>query len=75
MYSLHHTSDSEDAGGDSKRVLLLRLLIFIGVLVCVAGGGLIYDYSRPAIYRATSRMSVEPPGAADDAAKTQFALN
>ena len=74
--SVHYQGDSLVADdGANRRALLFRVLIFVGVFVAVAGGGLIYDYSRPAVYRATSRLSVEPPAAADDAARAQFALN
>ena len=75
MYSLHRQVDSGVADGAVKRALAVRLLIFIGVLVCIGGGGLIWDYSRPAVYRATSRLAVEPPGTTDEVAKSQFALN
>jgi uncharacterized protein involved in exopolysaccharide biosynthesis len=55
---------------------MLRLVVFLAVFVAVAGGGVLYDYSRPATYRATSRLSVEPPAVTDDvAAKAQFAVS
>ena len=58
-----------------KRTLVVRISIFAAVLLCVGGGGLIYDYSRPAVYRATSRLAVDLPNATDEAARIQFALN
>ena len=54
---------------------LLRVVLFVCVLVLVAGGGLIYDYARPAVYRATARISVDPPGLNDAAAKAQFVVS
>ena len=54
---------------------LVRVLLFVSVLVLVAGGGLIYDYSRPAVYRATARVAVDPPGLNDAAAKAQFVVS
>lgn len=52
----------------------LRLLVFLVVFAIVAGVGLAYDYSRPAVYRATARVAVEPPGVDDATAKAQFAV-
>jgi len=53
----------------------VRLLVFLVIFVIVAGIGLAYDYSRPAVYRATARVAVEPPGLDDAAAKAQFAVS
>jgi polysaccharide biosynthesis transport protein len=47
----------------------------MAVFIAVAGGGLIYDYSRTAVHRATSRLSVEPPGVSEDAARAHFAVS
>lgn len=52
-----------------------RVAVFLGIFLAVAGGGLIYDYTRPAVYRATSRLSVEPPGVDDPVARAQFAVS
>lgn len=54
---------------------MLRIGLFLAVFVLIAGGGLLYDYSRPATYRASARLSVEPPGVDDPLVKTQFALS
>lgn len=53
----------------------VRIAIFIIVFLLVAGGGLIYDFSRPAVYRASARLSVDPPGIDDAAMKAQFAVS
>lgn len=52
----------------------LRLVVFLVVFAIVAGVGLAYDYSRTAIYRATARIAVDPPGVDDATAKAQFAV-
>jgi uncharacterized protein involved in exopolysaccharide biosynthesis len=59
----------------SGRTRALRIALFLGIFLLVAGGGLIYDYSRPATYRATGRLSVEPPGVDDPIAKSQFVVS
>lgn len=63
--------DSEAAGHANR----MRLFIFLMVFVVVAGLGLAYDFTRPAVYRGAARISVEPPGVEDAAAKAQFALS
>ena len=72
--AVFHALDSraEEARSPHK---LLRVLLFVCVLVVVAGGGLLYDYSRPAVYRATARISVEPPGVNDSVGKAQFVVS
>ncbi|MCC6531374.1 MAG: hypothetical protein IT531_02400 [Burkholderiales bacterium] len=52
----------------------MRLLVFVLTFALVAGAGLAYDFSRTAVYRATARVSVDPPGAADQVARSQFAI-
>lgn len=52
-----------------------RLFVFLFVFVLVAGVGLAYDFSRPAVYGASARISVEPPGVEDALAKAQFAVS
>ncbi|MPZ47550.1 MAG: hypothetical protein GEV05_30165 [Betaproteobacteria bacterium] len=58
----------------SGRGPVLRIALFLGVFLLVAGGGLVYDYSRPATYHATGRLSVEPPGVEDPVVKSQFVI-
>lgn len=53
----------------------LRLIVFLVVFAIAAGIGLTYDYSRPALYRATARLVVDPPGVEDAVAKAQFAVS
>jgi uncharacterized protein involved in exopolysaccharide biosynthesis len=55
----------------------MRLAVFLTVLVVVAGSGLTYNYARDPVYRATARISVEPPpGAVEDPLlKSQFAMS
>jgi len=67
-----------EAGPDSKaaRDVRTRLWIFLGVFALVAGAGLLYDFGRPEIFRATARLSITHPGMGDDpVAKAQFAVN
>jgi uncharacterized protein involved in exopolysaccharide biosynthesis len=59
----------------SGRARGLRIALFIGIFLLIAGGGLVYDYSRPATYRATGRLSVEPPGVDDPIVKSQFVVS
>lgn len=59
----------------SERGRALRIALFLAVFILVAGGGLVYDYSRPATYQATGRLSVEPPGVEDPALKSQFTIS
>jgi uncharacterized protein involved in exopolysaccharide biosynthesis len=61
-----------DEAGQAQRI---RAVLFLGIFAIVAGGGLLYDFSRPAVYRATARLSVDPPGVDDAAAKAQFAIS
>lgn len=63
---------NEDPPIRSSRV---RFAVFLVVFAVAAGIGLAYDYSRPAVYRASARLSVEPPGVDDAAAKAQFAVS
>jgi uncharacterized protein involved in exopolysaccharide biosynthesis len=66
---------SASSDRDAARERRLRLLAFLSVLVAVAGGGLLYDYSRPALFRASARLSVTPPGGGDALATAQFAVS
>ena len=67
------TTDDESVGARSER--RFRVLVFVATFALVAGAGLVYDFSRTAVYRATARLSVDPPHAAEDpVAKAQFAL-
>jgi len=52
----------------------MRVTVFLIVFLLVAGGGIAYDYSRPPVYRASARLSVEPPGVDDPTTKAQFAV-
>ena len=54
---------------------LSRARVFLVVFLVVAGGGLIYDFSRTPLYRAQARLAVEPPDLGDDpVARSQFAV-
>lgn len=76
MYVDRHDSVVAAPEAGSGRGQAWRIVVFLSVLVVVAGGGLAYDYSRPGLYRATARLLVEPPGNVEDpAAKARFALS
>ncbi|RPI44301.1 MAG: hypothetical protein EHM59_13200 [Betaproteobacteria bacterium] len=58
-----------------RREARLRHIVFLLTFVVVAASGLAYNFSREPVYRATARLSVEPPGPVEDPLiKTQFAL-
>ena len=75
MFRIGGTYAPAAIDGSRARGRLLRIAVFLAVFVAVAGGGLVYDYSRTAVYRATSRLAVEPPGVSDDAARAHFAVS
>lgn len=45
----------------TRRANRRRLIVFGAVFVIVAAIGLVYDFSRPAVYEATARLSLAPP--------------
>ncbi len=68
--------DAEERGRRANR---RRFTVFAAVFVVVAIVGLVYDFSRPAIYEATARLNFVPATAqrADNAAQassSQFSL-
>ena len=48
-------------GGDVRRANRRRLRVFLAVFLLVAIVGLIWDFARPAEYRATARLQITPP--------------
>jgi len=75
VYEFPHRSRVVNADSDSGGVNRMRLTVFLLVFLLVAGGGIAYDYSRPALYRASARILVEPPGVDDASVKAQFAVS
>lgn len=75
MYELPNRVRVLSSDSGSERVSRMRVTVFLIVFLLVAGGGIAFDYSRPAVYRASARLSVEPPGVDDTAAKAQFAVS
>jgi len=54
----------------------LRVIVFLATFAVVAFGGLLVNFLRDPVYRATARLSVEPPGVVEEPAiRTQFALS
>lgn len=76
LYTLNSNFETESDGVERKRHRVQRMLVFALVFLAVAGTGLVYDYSRPAVYRATARLAVEHPGTSEDpVARAQFAVS
>ena len=66
---------SFDADERSHRANRRRLIVFVLVFAVVAIVGLVYDFSRPAIYEATARLNFVPaPASATPGSTGQFAL-
>jgi uncharacterized protein involved in exopolysaccharide biosynthesis len=56
------TPDLADAyGADTRRANRRRLRVFLAVFLVTAVAGLIWDFWRPAEYRATARLQITPP--------------
>jgi succinoglycan biosynthesis transport protein ExoP len=48
-------------GDETRRANRRRLRVFLGVFLAAATVGLIWDFMRPAEYRATARLQITPP--------------
>jgi succinoglycan biosynthesis transport protein ExoP len=60
MREIDPTGLEQSYSADTRRANRRRLGVFLGVFVVVALAGLVWDFSRPAEYRATARLQITP---------------
>jgi len=60
MREIDPTGLEQSYTADARRANRRRLGVFLGVFLLVALAGLVWDFSRPAEYRATARLQITP---------------
>ncbi len=60
MREIDPTGLEQSYTADTRRANRRRLGVFLGVFLVVAIAGLVWDFSRPAEYRATARLQITP---------------
>lgn len=70
---MHATDLADVYGADTRRANRRRLRVFLLVFVLAAAASLVWVFSRPAEYRATTRLQITPPVLTVPAGKSEGA--